>query len=398
MGLEEPPVTMEDLDRLYPAASARMKEDESYRDRARKATAELQKGRLGYLALHRHFWKVSQFALEREFNALNIRFDLWKGESDVNYLIDDLVADLTRREVAVPSEGAMVIQVAREGDKTEIPPLLLVSSEGSAMYGTTDLATIVERKREVNPDLYWYVVDQRQALHFVQVFRAAIKAGYCTEEQLEHLGFGTMNGPDGKPFKTREGGVVKLNDLIATCTAKALNKMLEAGIVADADDEEKATTALAIGTAALKFADLANHRSTNYIFDFDHFDRFTSFEGKTGPYLQMQAVRAKAILRKAAGFQEGRIQITQPQERELLLVLDAFPGALSQAFEKRAPNFLADHLHILAQAFASFFAGASVLHETDEQVRASRLRLVRASLRQLEIGLDILGITVPERM
>lgn len=398
MFVEEPPVTMEDLDRMYPAASARMKEEVAYRDRARKATAELQKGRAGYLALHKHFWKVSKFALEREFTALNIHFDLWKGESDVNYLIEDLVTRARESGVAVPSEGALVIQVAREQDKKEIPPLLLVSSEGSAMYGTTDLATIVEREREVKPDLFLYVVDQRQAMHFVQVFRAAQAAGLSEESRLEHIGFGTMNGTDGKPFKTRSGGVIKLHDLITSCRERASEKMDEGGFGKELSAEEREKTALMVGTAALKFADLSNYRLTDYVFDMD---RFTSFEGKTGPYLQFQGVRVKSLLRKAAeqGFGEAPIQVILPEEKALVLALDGFNGAVHMAFDKRAPHFVAEHVFTLAQAFSTFWvASPKILEEKDDAVRGSRLRLARAVLTQLELGLGLLGIEIPERM
>ncbi|MFN8610271.1 MAG: arginine--tRNA ligase [Vulcanimicrobiota bacterium] len=398
MGLETPPVSMDDLDRMYPAASARMKEDEAYKERARKATAELQKGRAGYLALHRHFWKVSQVALDREFTALDIHFDLWKGESDVNYLIEDLVKECQAKGVAVPDQGALVIQVDREDDKKSVPPLLLVSSEGSAMYGTTDLATIVEREREVRPELYLYVVDQRQSLHFTQVFRAAHKAGLSDESRLEHIGFGTMNGTDGKPFKTRAGGVIKLHELITSCTEKALLRMEEGNYGKDLTPDERRKTAQMVGTAALKFADLSNYRLTDYVFDLD---RFTSFEGKTGPYLQMQGVRIKSLLRKATeqGFQDAPIQVILPEEKALVLTLDGYNAAVHMAFEKRAPHFVAEHVFSLAQAFSSFWvASPSVLYEKDEAVRGSRLRLARAVLTQLELGLALLGIQIPERM
>jgi arginyl-tRNA synthetase len=397
MFLAEPPVTMADLDRMYPAASARMKQEPAYLDRARKATAELQKGRPGYLALHRHFWKVSQVALNREFQSLDIHFDLWKGESDVNYLIDEVVEHCKDKGIAVPSEGAVVIHVTRDSDKKTVPPLILVSSEGSAMYGTTDLATLLERFRDVAPDTLLYVVDQRQALHFTQVFRAAVLAGYCREEQLEHIGFGTMNGTDGKPFRTRAGDVVKLHDLITTCREKAMEKMLAAGFAAELNDAEKADTALAIGTAALKFADLSNVRTTNYVFDVE---RFTSFEGKTGPYIQQQGVRIKSVLAKAAerGLSAGPVVITGAAERALVLALDPFDAAVQAAFAQRMPHFLAEHVFALAQQFASFYAAAPILPEENAEVRSSRLRLAETTLRQLELGAGLLGIKIPQRM
>lgn len=397
MKLDKPPVTMDDLDRMYPAASARMKEDEAYRDRARKATAELQKGKPGYLALHKHFWEVSQCALEREFGALGVTFDLWKSESDVNYLIDGIVEDLTKRGVAVPDDGAIAIHVARNTDKAEMPPLLLVSSEGSAMYGTTDVATVVERERDIKADLYLYCVDQRQALHFTQVFRACDKAGYANENKFEHIGFGTMNGTDGKPFKTRAGGVMKLHDLITMVREKAMERLNSANLAADITGDAREKVALQVGVAALRFADLSSYRMTNYVFDLD---RFSAFEGKTGPYLQYQGVRIKSLLRKAsdAGNAPGAIAIELPEEKALALQLDAFNAAVHLAFEKRAPNFVADHVYNLAGAFSTLYGAAPLAAEADPVKRASRLALAALTLKQLETGLSLLGIEIPERM
>ncbi|RZJ83631.1 MAG: arginine--tRNA ligase, partial [Brevundimonas sp.] len=307
---DQSPVTLEDLERLYPLAAGKAKEDPAYRDRARKATAELQGGRAGYRALWAHFVAVSRTALEREFGALGVTFDLWNGESDADPLMAEMLAHLTDKGLLVEDDGAQVVHVAKPGEtrKRKLadgstieapspPPLLVVSSEGSAMYGTTDLATILDRRRSVDPDLILYVVDERQAEHFQQVFRAAVLAGYADEGSLEHLGFGTMNGPDGKPFKTREGGVLKLHDLISMATDKARARLKEAELGADLSAEEFEAIAHKVATAALKFADLSNARTTSYVFDLD---RFTSFEGKTGPYLLYQVVRIKSLLRKAA--------------------------------------------------------------------------------------------------
>ena len=397
MDLPAPPVTLEDLERLYPAASARMKEDETYRERARKATAEMQAGKPGYRALHRQLWNASKPALEREFGLLGIHFDLWLGESDVDHLIAPMIAELEAKKIAVPDDGAIVIRVARNSDKAEIPPFLLVSSEGSAMYGTTDLATIIDRKTKFDPDLYLYCVDQRQALHFTQVFRSAVLAGYGREEQFEHIANGTMNGADGKPFKTRAGGVIKLYDLITTARGKALERLTEAGLGADLSDDELQKVALSIGTAALKFADLSNFRLTNYIFDFD---RFVTFEGKTGPYLQYQGVRIKSLLRKATdqNITAGPIALTLPEERALVLILDAFISAVHVAWDKRAPHFIAEHAYSLAQAFSSFYAAAPILPETDKSSQASRLQLAILTLDQLQLALGLLGIEIPARM
>jgi len=277
----------------------------------------------------------------------------------------------------------------------------VVSSEGSAMYGTTDLATILDRKREFDPDLVIYCVDQRQADHFEIVFRAAYLAGYAREGQLEHVGFGTMNGTDGKPFKTREGGVLKLADMIEMTRSKARERLHEAGLGESLPEAEFEDIAGKVAVAALKFADLQNFRGTSYIFDLD---RFSSFEGKTGPYLLYQAVRVKSLLRRAAqdvngaeGAQPGPVTVTEPAERDLVLTLDAFDGALGEAYDKKAPNALAEHAYRLSQAFSKFYAACPIM-QSEPAVRASRLTLAGATLRQLETALDLLGIATPERM
>jgi arginyl-tRNA synthetase len=341
--------------------------------------------------------QVSRTALEREFADLGVAFDLWKGESDADPLIADMTQDLKAQGLLVEDQGALVVRVAQPGDKRELPPLLVVSSEGSAMYGTTDLATILDRRRSFDPQLILYVVDQRQGDHFEQVFRAALMAGYAAPGSLEHLGFGTMNGPDGKPFKTRAGGVLKLHDLIETARDKARQRLREAGLGAELPPEAFEDTAHKVAVAALKFADLQNFRGTSYVFDLD---RFTSFEGKTGPYLLYQAVRIKSLMRKAAeeDAAPGPIIIAEPAERELALALDAFDAALSEAYAKRAPNFIAEHAYRLAQTFSRFYAACPVLAAPSPDLRASRLALAGAALRQLETALTLLGIETPERM
>jgi arginyl-tRNA synthetase len=390
-------IGLDDLDRLYPAAAAKARADEAFRDRARRATAELQAGRDAYRLIWRHFAEVTRGALERDFHALGIDFDLWRGESDVDPLIEPMVAELRARGLVVDDAGAQIIRVAQADDKRAVPPLLVVSSEGSAMYGTTDLATILDRRRFFDPDLSLYVVDQRQADHFATVFRAAILAGYALEGSLEHVGFGTMNGADGKPFKTRAGGVLKLRDLIEMAAAKARERLRAADLGAELPPAEFEATALKVGVAALKFADLINFRGTSYVFDLE---RFSSFEGKTGPYLLYQAVRVKSLLRKAAaeGATAGEIVVSEAAERDLVLVLDGFDHILAEAAERRAPNLVADHAFRLAQAFARFYAACPVLAAPDEALRASRLALAALTLRQLELALDLLGIATPERM
>jgi len=396
-GLSLDQVDLPTLDRLYPMAAARAKEDVAYRDRARKATAELQGGNAEYRTMWARFVEVSRVALERELHALGVDFDLWKGESDADPLIPAMIAELEAKGLLVEDQGARIVRVTREGDKRELPPLLVVSSEGSAMYGTTDLATILDRRRSFDPDLILYCVDQRQADHFEQVFRAAYLAGYAGEGSLEHIGFGTMNGPDGKPFKTREGGVLKLHDLIEMTRAKARERLHEADLGSELAPEEFEETAHKVAVAALKFADLSNFRGTSYVFDLE---RFSSFEGKTGPYLLYQAVRVKSVLRKAqeTGAEPGQIVVRETAERDLALLLDAFDTALAEAYDKKAPNFIADHAYRLAQAFSKFYAACPILQAPDDETRASRLSLARATLNQLELALDLLGIETPERM
>jgi arginyl-tRNA synthetase len=401
-GIDPAALTLEDLERLYPQAAGKAKADTEFRDRARKATAELQNGREDYRALWRRFVEVSRTALQREFHALGVDFDLWKGESDADPLMAQMIEDLRAKGLLIPDQGAEIVRVATEADKREVPPLIVVSSEGSAMYGATDLATIVDRNATFEPggqprDLILYVVDQRQADHFEQVFRAAYLADYAPPGSLEHIGFGTMNGLDGKPFKTREGGVLKLHDLITLATDKARERLHEAGLGAELSPEDFEATAHKVAVAALKFADLSNFRGTSYVFDLD---RFMSFEGKTGPYLLYQSVRIKSLLRRASeqGATAGPVAITEPAERDLALTLDAFDQALADAYDKRAPHTIAEHAYRLAQTFSKFYAACPILQAGAETTRASRLTLAQATLAQLEQALDLLGIETPERM
>jgi arginyl-tRNA synthetase len=390
-------LSLDDLETAYPAAAARAKDDPAFRDRARRATARLQAGGEAFRAVWRRFVEVSRTALVREFSALDVQFDLWKGESDADPLIPGMVEDLKAKGLLTLDQGAQIVRVSKEGDKRELPPLLVVSSEGSAMYGTTDLATILERRQSFDPDLIFYCVDQRQADHFEQVFRAAYLAGYAEPGSLEHVPNGTMNGTDGKPFKTRAGGVLKLHDLIQMARDKARQRLHEADLGSELSPEAFEDTAHKVGVAAIKFADLQNFRGTSYVFDLD---RFTSFEGKTGPYLLYQAVRVKSLMRKAEaeGHVGGKIYVSEPAERELTLALDAFDAALQEAYAKRAPNFIAEHAYRLAQTFSKFYAACPVLAAPSPDLRASRLALAGASLRQLETALTLLGIETPERM
>lgn len=394
---DEPPVTIADLSRLYPQASAKGKADPERQERSRRATAELQAGRPGYRALLAHFIAVSIAALKADFDALGVHFDLWKGESDVAGLIPELVEDFKARGVAELSEGAWIVRVAREDDRKELAPLILVSSQGSALYATTDLATILDRRRKIDPDLILYVVDLGQSDHFEQVFRAAVKAGLAEEGGLEHVKFGTVNGTDGKRLRTRAGGTFKLADLIEEARERARARLHEAGLGEALSEAEFEGVARMVGNAAIKFADLQNYRTTNYVFDMD---RFVSFEGKTGPYLLYQAVRIKSLLRKAdeRGVSPGTIIVDSPEEAALVRRLDGFDPALTRACDDRAPNHLCEHAYSLAQTFSSFYAACPILPEEDAAVRASRLSLAKTTLTQLELALGLIGLETPERM
>ncbi|NOY57259.1 MAG: arginine--tRNA ligase [Actinobacteria bacterium] len=395
----ESPVTLDDLHEMYPAVAARVAGDEAEAERARRATTELQNGRPGYRALWQHFANVSISAQRADFEALGVKFDLWYGESTVHDRIAPLLERIKSSGRAVMSDGALVVPVAQEDDQMDIPPMLLTKSDGSYLYTTTDLATLDQRITELKAEDILYVVDARQALHFIQVFRAARLTGVVPDDVvLEHIAFGTMNGTDGKPFKTREGGVLKLKDLIAMVTDAALTRLAEARIAESYPDEERAEIAKAVGLAALKFGDLSNHRTSNYVFDLD---RFSSFEGKTGPYLLYGAVRIRSILRKAAehGFVPG--PITDPStdvERDLMLFLARLPDSIARAAELRAPNHIAEFAYDLTTRFNRFYEQCHILSEQDPERRGSWLSLVAVTLRELILTLDLLGISVPERM
>jgi arginyl-tRNA synthetase len=394
----ESPVTLDDLSEMYPIVVARCQDDPEEAERARQATFDLQNGRPGYLALWRHFHDVSVAEQRKDFEALGVEFDLWNGESTVRDRLAPMVADLVARGVAVASDGALIVDVAEPEDATEVPPLLLTRSDDSYLYSTTDLATL-EHRMEEGFELILYVVDARQALHFEQVFRGARKAGIVPPSVgLEHIPFGTMNGPDGKPFKTREGGVLRLQDLIGIVTTAAEERLAEADIAQAYPAEERAEIARKVGLAALKYGDLRNHRQSNYVFDLD---RFTSFQGKTGPYLLYGAVRIKSILRKAAeqDLTPGAvIAPTVDAERALMLELVRFPEVLDRTIEFRAPNHLAEYAYEVVTAFSRFYEECHVLREEDRSRQASWLALLGLTLRQLEVVLDLLGLEIPERM
>ena len=332
----EAPFTISELEEIYPAASTRKKEDAQFAEKAHTATYELQQGRRGYRAIWNHIMRLSVADLKRNYQRLNVSFESWLGESDADPFIPAMVEDMKARGIAIPSEGAWVIPVAEEGDKKEIPPCILVKSDGSAIYATTDLATMVQRMQDFHPNKILYVTDQRQSLHFEQVFRAARKAGIIPESvELEHLGFGTMNGRDGKPFKTRDGGVMRLEQLINDMTDFVRAKVVENQIV-EADQVEDTTAKIAIG--ALKYGDLSNQPSKDYIFDMD---RFAAFEGNTGPYILYTIVRIKSILSKYGPWEHLPIQASaNPAAKDLMLAITKFGPSMESALRSSAPNLV----------------------------------------------------------
>ena len=394
----EPPFSLDDLQEMYPAVTARTRADPAEAERARLATLELQQGRPGYRALWQHFWDVSHDAQKRDFDQLGVVFDLWHGESTVHDRVAPMLAKIRAGGGAVEDAGALIIDVAESADTKDVPPLLLTKSDGGYLYGTTDLATI-DNRVDMGVVEALYVVDARQALHFEQVFRAAHKTGVAPESMvLEHVPFGTMNGPDGKPFKTREGGVLRLDDLIGLVRDAAKQRLEEAELATEYPQAERDIIAEKVGLAALKYGDLQNNRASNYTFDLE---RFTSFEGKTGPYLLYGAVRIKSILRRAgeAGLVPGSIiPPGREAERALMLELTRFPEVLDRTVDFRAPNHLAEYAHDIVTAFNRFYEACHILREEDAERQASWLGLVAFTLRLLERLLDLLGIEVPERM
>jgi arginyl-tRNA synthetase len=395
----ESPVTLEDLSEMYPVITQRCADDPAVAERARVATFDLQNGRAGYLALWQHFHDVSVAEQKKDFEALGVNFDVWYGESTVNDRLEPMVRSALSSGVARESDGAVIVDVAKPDDKKELPPLLLTRSDGSYLYSTTDLATLDMRVRDMDMDLALYVVDARQSLHFQQVFRAARTLGILEPStDAEHLGFGTVNDTHNQPFKTREGGVLRLGDLISLVTDAARQRLDDAHIAEDYPREERSDIARQVGLAALKFGDLSNHRTSNYIFDLE---RFSAFEGKTGPYLQYSAVRIKSILRRAAaqGLLAGEIIApTVPQERSLMLRLVRLPEVIQRSVDLRAPNVLAEYTYEVATDFSRFYEHCHILSEEDPARQASWLGLVSLTLEVLTLLLDLLGIEIPERM
>lgn len=395
----ESPVTIDDLSRLYPQASARSKEDEQFRASAMQATKELQNGRAGYVALWRKFLEVSVADLKRSYARLGVDFDKWLGESDADPYVAPLLKILEEKKLTYLSDGALIADVAEETDDEPMPPVIISKSDGSQLYATTDLATIIQRAEDFNPNEIWYVVDSRQSMHFKQVFRLAKKAGLVDDDTvLYHVGFGTMNGSDGKPYKTREGGVMSLSVLIDSAKAAAKERIEASEVAKDLTDAERDDVAEKIGIAAIKFGDLINHRARDYIFDLD---RFLATEGKTGPYLQYTVVRITSLLNKAAAVNAAHGKLLPPQsdtERELLIKLFSVGDVLLRAFEDKTPNAICEVMFDIAGLFNRFYFENKILAQENEEIRASWLGIIELVRRMLLMLLDIFSTDVPEKM
>ena len=395
---KEPPFTISELEEIYPSASARSKEDEAYRQEALEATKLLQNGKPGYRALWEHILNVSVADLKKNYKKLNVEFDLWKKESDAQPYIPDMVERMKAEGYAYEDQGALVVDVKEESDTKEVPPCILLKSDGASLYTTTDLATIVERMKLFHPQEIIYIVDKRQEMHFTQVFRCARKTELVGEDtQLKFLGFGTMNGKDGKPFKTRDGGVMRLETLIGEITDEMYRKILENH---EADPGEARKTAEIVGLAAIKYGDLSNQASKDYVFDVE---RFTSFEGNTGPYILYTIVRIKSILskyREAGRTVEigGILPPAGDVEKDLVLSLCGFNSAIAQAYAETAPHKICSYIYELSNAFNRFYHETKILSEEDERQQESWIQILELTRRVLETSIDLLGFSAPERM
>ena len=395
---KEAPFTIGELEEIYPAASAKSKGDESFREEALEATHLLQQGRPGYMALWNHIMRVSVTDLKKNYEKLNVTFDLWKKESDAQPYIPAMVEEMREKGYAYMDQGALVVDVKEETDTKEVPPCMILKSDGASLYTTTDLATIVEREKLFHPDEILYVVDKRQEMHFVQVFRCAKKTGLLPQEtKLSFLGFGTMNGKDGKPFKTREGGVMRLEHLIEDINEEMFHKIVENRSVKDKDARQ---TAQIVGLSAIKYGDLSNQATKDYIFDID---RFTSFEGNTGPYILYTIVRIKSILNRYEqenkDTENGEIlEAANESEKVLMLALTGFPAVVEGAFEEKAPHKVCSYIYELANAFNRFYHETKILSEEDERQKASWIQVLLLTRKVLETSIDLLGFSAPERM
>lgn len=396
---EEAPFTISELEEIYPCASAKSKVDEEFKEKAHQATLKLQSGYAPYTAIWKHIMKVSVEDLKKNYGNLNVDFDLWKGESDAQPYIPGLIQDLIDKKLAYESQGALVVDISKEDDTKELPPCIVRKSDGAALYATSDLATIIQREQDYKPNHYIYVADKRQELHFTQVFRVSKKANIVDENtKMEFLGFGTMNGKDGKPFKTRDGGVMRLESLIAQINKAVYDKIMENRTVSE---EEANNTAKIVGLAALKYGDLSNQASKDYIFDID---RFASFEGNTGPYILYTIVRIKSILEKYKA-ESGNADVNLPvintdngSQMQLMLEVAKFNEIIENATEELAPHKICSYVYDLSNAFNRFYHETKILAEEDQTKKAGYIALINLTINVLEQCIDLLGFSAPDRM
>ena len=396
----EAPFTIAELEEIYPTASAKSKEDTEYKAAAMEATYKLQSGVRGYRALWKHIMDVSVADLKKNYGNLNVEFDLWKGESDVHDIIPEMVEEMKKGGYAYESDGALVVDVKEETDTKEMPPCIILKSDGAALYNTTDLATIKDRMNKYQPDKLIYITDKRQDLYFEQIFRCARKTGLVKPEtELMHIGFGTMNGKDGKPFKTRDGGVMRLEDLVNDINEEMHRKISENGAISAEEAEE---TSKIVALSALKYGDLSNQASKDYIFDID---RFTSFEGDTGPYILYTIVRIKSILNKYADQNDVSAEknvalhnAVNGSEKSLMLEIAKFNAAIEAAYEEAAPHKVCAYIYDLANAFNSFYHETKILSEEDKKKQSGWIALLMLTKDILETCIDLLGFSAPERM
>ena len=396
---KEAPFSLEELEEIYPKASARSKEDKEFRDKAQENTLKLQSGYAPYIAIWEHIMRISKADLKKNYDNLDVHFELWKGESDVQKYIEDLCKDLEERKIAYISDGALVVDIGEEGDTKELPPCIIRKSDGAALYATSDLATLIEREMLYDPDAYIYVADKRQELHYTQFFRVARKSNIVKpEHRLSFIGFGTMNGSDGKPFKTRDGGVMRLEHLISLVNEAVYKKIKDNR---DIEDEEAKNIAATVGLAALKYGDLSNQAAKDYVFDID---RFTSFEGNTGPYILYTIVRIKSILAKYEESSDVKVDYSylkpaiHESEKALGLELSKFNYVLNNAWKEIAPHRICQYIYSLSNLFNSFYHEVKILSEEDEERKLSYLALILLTKSVLEDCIDILAIKAPERM
>ncbi len=399
---KEPPFTLSELEEIYPAASAKSKEDEEFNERAHRAILRIQNLDPAYMALWQHIMSVSLPDLRRNYENLNVSFDVWKGESDVKPYINEMIDDLKERGVAYESQGALVVDIARDEDTKELPPCIVRKSDGAAIYATSDLATILDREKLYQPDQYMYLADKRQELHFTQVFRTARKAGYVKPDtRMDYIGFGTMNGKDGKPFKTRQGGVMRLEYLLKEVEDAVYKKIEENRTM---EEEEARATAKIVGLAAVKYGDLSNQAGKDYIFDVE---RFASFEGNTGPYILYTMVRIKSILAKykesgkgikIAALTENTDREYSGSETDLMLAASRFAEIIEKAAEELAPHKICQYIYELSNAFNSFYHENRILAQEEEEKQAQWIALITIVLRILSRCTDLLGFESPNRM